>query len=163
MARRPGQRVPMPAGIISSRSGMGQISRGRAQKEEKAMRKRKAMKGDSTLTFDGNTNGRSRPFSRPWSSLHCIIPPHMLESIAMRGTEAQRAAALETLAIDQTFRSMRAGARMLAPPRRGQPGLTAEECAIHRTIYDAHHAQSLPGSVVRTEGQPATGDASVDE
>ena len=37
-----------------------------------------------------------------------IIPPYILESIARRGTETQRALALQTLALDGRIRSQRA-------------------------------------------------------
>jgi Zn-dependent metalloprotease len=33
----------------------------------------------------------------------------------------------------------------------------------HRTIYDTHHSETLPGTVVRTEGQEPTSDVAVNE
>jgi Zn-dependent metalloprotease len=39
----------------------------------------------------------------------------------------------------------------------------ARECEQDLRIYDAQHAQRLPGRLVRSEGDPATGDAAVDE
>lgn len=96
-------------------------------------------------------------------SIHCILPPHMLSEIAKNGTTPQREFAIETLSVDNSFRNFRAtnvasGAQrqMLA----AMPGTTA---ALKRTIYDAGNEQSLPGDVVRAEGAPASGDASVDE
>lgn len=41
--------------------------------------------------------------------------------------------------------------------RRTSPGVK------HRLIYDAQHTRKLPGRLVRSEGQPPTGDPAVDE
>lgn len=95
-------------------------------------------------------------------SLFCILPPHMLRAIAMNGSPAQRAMALDTLATDQTMRLARATYQILdtgvhktietaAPPQK------------QRTIYNGHNGQALPGTVVRNEGQGPTGDAEVNE
>ena len=40
-------------------------------------------------------------------SIFCILPPYILREIARNGTAAQRDAALDTLAIDGTFRTQR--------------------------------------------------------
>jgi hypothetical protein len=44
----------------------------------------------------------------------CILPPYILDRIAENGTPGQRAAALQTLAMDDAIRSLRA-AMTLAP------------------------------------------------
>ena len=44
----------------------------------------------------------------------CILPPHILRAIAQNGTPQQRTAAMQTLASDATFRTLRAAARPLA-------------------------------------------------
>ena len=41
-------------------------------------------------------------------SIFCILPPHVLRSIAEKGTPTQRAAAAMTLTTDATFRALRA-------------------------------------------------------
>jgi len=56
------------------------------------------------------------------SRAHCILPPNILRSIAERGTEQQRRAALRTLAIDQTFRSMRAASSVVRRDTPSFPG-----------------------------------------
>lgn len=101
-------------------------------------------------------------------SIFCILPPHLLREIARHGTARQRDFALETLATDATVRGQRAqfqllpqGAhKVLAVPRALTP---AGEPAKHRTIYTADHTASLPGTVVRAEGQGPTGDPAADE
>jgi Zn-dependent metalloprotease len=96
-------------------------------------------------------------------SIFCILPPHILNSIAQHGRAQQRARALRTLATDHTLRALRAGPRVVAPRGRGRPGLLAMEGQKQRTIYNANNTETLPGSVVRVEGAPATGDPAVDE
>lgn len=122
---------------------------------------RKAMKDNPR---PGNTNEQARLLSGPRSGLHCILPPHMLEAIAQNGTAQQRARALQTLAIDQTLRALRVAPAPVTPAARRRPGMLAlMEGQKRRTISDAHHTQNLPGSVVRAEGAPPTGNPAVDE
>jgi Zn-dependent metalloprotease len=92
-----------------------------------------------------------------------ILPPHILRSIAEKGTSRQRTRALQTMAMDNTFRAIRAGAQPKAPLPKTRARALALEGQKQRTIYDAHHTQTLPGTVVRTEGgQPGT-DVAVNE
>lgn len=92
--------------------------------------------------------------------LFCIIPPNVLENIAQNGTPEQRAEALNTLAIDNTVRVLRAA----QPRRRGitRRSLMAEPVK-HRDIYDAGNTTELPGRLVRSEGAPASSDVVVNE
>ena len=39
--------------------------------------------------------------------IHCIVPAYILEQIARNGSPQQRAQAIDTLAVDQTFRAAR--------------------------------------------------------
>jgi Zn-dependent metalloprotease len=87
-----------------------------------------------------------------------IVPPHILEAIAQRGTDEQRAAAQQTLALDHQIRSHRAAAQ-------AQSRDVAGAGAMHknRRIYTAAHGTSLPGTLVRSEGQGASGDVGINE
>jgi Zn-dependent metalloprotease len=87
-----------------------------------------------------------------------ILPPHIVRSIAERGSAAQRERALHVLAIDSTLRAMRSAA-----PARVPFLLAAPEAEKRRTIYTAKHTETLPGTVVRGEGDALSGDAAVDE
>lgn len=92
--------------------------------------------------------------------IQSIVPPHILEAIARNGTPHQRECALRTLGTDTTFRSARlvhAVRGKAAPPRSAQPATK------HRSIYTTHNTTTLPGTLVRGEGKPASGDAAVDE
>jgi Zn-dependent metalloprotease len=97
-------------------------------------------------------------------SIFCILPPHILHEVANRGTPQQRAVALQVLGIDHTFRSLRAMALQAVPAARRHLRVSAvTEAQKHRTIYDTHHTETLPGTVVRTEGAQPIGDSAVDE
>ncbi|MCS6779356.1 MAG: M4 family metallopeptidase [Geminicoccaceae bacterium] len=94
-------------------------------------------------------------------SIFCILPPHILSHIARAGRAKQRQAALQTLAIDQTFRALRAA--RLVGPEGVRAALAAAPGVKRRTISSAGHQEVLPGEPVRREGEPASGDPAVDE
>ncbi|NDZ17808.1 peptidase M4 family protein [Variovorax sp. WS11] len=97
-------------------------------------------------------------------SIFCVIPPYVLDEIAQKGTPKQRAAALRTKSVDNTFRALRVAsqASRFAPQRSAVPG-AVELVQKQRAIYNAAATQNLPGTLVRGEGQGATGDPAVDE
>ncbi|AYD66388.1 MAG: M4 family metallopeptidase [Achromobacter sp.] len=92
-----------------------------------------------------------------------VIPPYVLDRLAQHTDARVSMPAVKTLIIDQQQRSLRDMATQPpratlapnAPPSR--PG------APQRAIHDAHNDTTLPGTLVRTEGRPASGDVAVDE
>jgi len=90
--------------------------------------------------------------------MNCILPPYIARSIAQNGSAAQRERALRLLSVDGTLRALRAAA-----PRRVPMVLAAPEAERRRTVYTAKNTQTLPGTVVRSEGEGPTGDPAVDE
>jgi Zn-dependent metalloprotease len=96
-------------------------------------------------------------------SLFCVLPPHIIDAIAQRGSARQRARALRTLAVDNTFRALRSAPRQTPPTPRRRPNVMAAEGQKQRTIFNAHNSETLPGDVVRLEGGPASGDPAIDE
>jgi Zn-dependent metalloprotease len=92
----------------------------------------------------------------------CILPPHILRRIATHGSASQRAAALGTLATDQTLRLGRATYQLMDSGAH-HALMSASEAIKQRTIYDAGGAESLPGKVVRSEGAKPGADRSVNE
>jgi hypothetical protein len=80
-----------------------------------------------------------------------------LEAIIRSGDAQQRQWALNTLAIDTTLRSARLTAIGAVPPA---PAATPHK---QRNIYTAAHTTTLPGTLVRSEGQAPSGDAATDE
>lgn len=89
--------------------------------------------------------------------LRGIVPPYLLRHLA-HTDEPQAAAALDTLTRDQRQRRNRAAGR--TPSVRT---VMAAPQAPSRLISSAGNVERLPGRKVRDEGQPATGDAAVDE
>ena len=100
---------------------------------------------------------------RPSGAVRHILPPHILRSIAEKGTAKQRSWALQTMAMDNTFRAIRAGAQPRAPLPKTRARALALEGQKQRTIYDARNSQTLPGIVVRTEGSQPGSDVAVNE
>lgn len=88
-----------------------------------------------------------------------IVPPYLLlriaESEEPRLADAA-AAARRALLHDIPFRSIRRVAPTWPTVRPGEPGL-------RRTIFTADHTETLPGRVVRREGDEPTGDPATDE
>ena len=68
----------------------------------------------------------------------CVVPPYDLDAIARNGTSQRRVAALQTKAVDNTFRVLRIATR-------------------------ASNTQNLSGTLVRAAAQGTTGDPTVDE
>jgi len=87
----------------------------------------------------------------------CIIPPYILRSIVLRGDERQRSAAWATLTDSEQIRGERRILTVLAPLAGTATGTR------RRTIYDARRGYSLPGRLVRGEGDPKTRDTGVNE
>jgi Thermolysin metallopeptidase, alpha-helical domain/Thermolysin metallopeptidase, catalytic domain len=91
--------------------------------------------------------------------VHAFIPPHIMEAISKNGTPAQRAKALRTLAVDHQIRTTRTAASLTAgaaPQKMGPP-------RKNRLIYTCNNNTALPGTLVRSEGQAASGDVAVNE
>jgi Zn-dependent metalloprotease len=83
-------------------------------------------------------------------SIFCIMPPHILRSIVEHGNADQRAQASQTLALDTTFRALRATTLRAD----STAGLTAHTGTKQRTIYSAHNQQTLPGVLAASEASP---------
>jgi Zn-dependent metalloprotease len=87
---------------------------------------------------------------------HCIVPPYLLRRLASHGAPEQAEAARRSLAHDATLRALRAERALAPAPPRPSAGLL-------RTISTAGGQETLPGTLVRGEGDPPTGDAAADE
>ena len=96
-------------------------------------------------------------------SIFCILPPHILRNIARNGSSDEREFALRTLAMDQTMRTHRLTFTLLGGLKVAHPSAALATPTPKRSIYDAGHAQDLPGKLVRSEGQPAAKDTAVNQ
>ena len=90
--------------------------------------------------------------------VECFLPPHILNQIAANGTDLQQERAVQTQQISTQFRAERASAPTTPAPKA--PGAGAGKS---RNVYTANFGTSLPGSLLRQEGGPPTGDAAADE
>lgn len=88
----------------------------------------------------------------------CITPPHLLQEIARNGSDLQRETALRTIITSEQIRGQRRAMRsvmsFLAAISAG---------AKQRIVYDAKQGSQLPGTLVRSEGDPAVSDPAVNE
>jgi len=91
--------------------------------------------------------------------INCILPPHVLHEIAKNGSEEQKNKAIDTL---KTSEQMRGHRRALTDFSGAVMRFTAV-AGKERIVYDAKHASSLPGTIVRKEGDPASSDVAVNE
>ena len=95
---------------------------------------------------------------QPFRHVHCnIIPPHVLRKIAENGTPKQKDLAFRALNMSERFRGQRqvlTAVAMLAATPAGTK---------RRNVYDAQQQTTLPGNLVRSEGQAPTGDKAADE
>ena len=94
-------------------------------------------------------------------SIQCILPPHMLETIAMRGNKTQRRTATLLSRNADSYRTMRVDA---SPARAfaGAPVIAEGETpTVKRKVYDGQRRARLPGKLARKEGSPPSKDKSV--
>lgn len=91
-------------------------------------------------------------------SIFCILPPHMLEEIAKRGTLEQRDLALRTIAASGQIRAQRNMWQAVAASMAAVPVENKQ-----REVYDAKTGPSLPGVLARGENDPPSSDVSVNE
>ena len=92
------------------------------------------------------------------SPILCILPPHILENVATKGTETQKNLAISTLKTSAQMRGKRnALADFTTATFRVAVG------GKERIIYDAKNGSNLPGTVVRKEGEGPVADVGVNE
>ena len=84
-----------------------------------------------------------------------IVPPYVLANISRNGDEEDRRRAIATLLATERFRARRdlLGALPVSTP-------TGEK---RRDVFDAKHGSTLPGKLVRAEGDPDSSDVAVNE
>lgn len=97
------------------------------------------------------------------SHLFCIVPPYLLKEIIERGTPEQRDWAVKTLRVTTQMVEQRKEVAESGQPliSTAEPG--AAVAVKNRVVYDCHNSGSLPGTVVRREGDPAVSDPAVNE
>jgi Zn-dependent metalloprotease len=91
-----------------------------------------------------------------------IIPPYLLRRLARQDAPEFSAAARAAKEALGHVRSVQAARTQATPDvpagvRQAKPG------PPNRSVFDAAGSETLPGKLVRKEGEPATGDAATDE
>ncbi|SDR65612.1 protealysin inhibitor emfourin [Agrococcus carbonis] len=95
---------------------------------------------------------------------HGIVPPYLLEQLAASGAPTASLVAERTLGLDRGIRAERLASPPPAPRvRSALPERVPGERAPQRVISDAHRGTTLPGTQVRAEGEPPTGDIAADQ
>jgi Zn-dependent metalloprotease len=90
--------------------------------------------------------------SRPCCS---FLPPHVIRRLADSESADLRTVAFDTVRLSERLRGARlATADFLRSVPTG---------GLHRSIYDAGHAERLPGKLVRQEGEKRSADAQVND
>jgi Zn-dependent metalloprotease len=110
-----------------------------------------------------------RPTALRPAAPHAIVPPWLLDRIAAADPQYPTAAeaARRSLLRDAPMREWRNATE--APPfvehdeEPQTPSILAESARPDRRISDAGGEETLPGRLVRREGEPPTGDAAADE
>ncbi|MFJ5259655.1 M4 family metallopeptidase [Streptomyces sp. NPDC088387] len=101
-----------------------------------------------------NTNGVQEP------TFCTVVPPHVLDKLAQAEDPALAGPARRTLQRDAYERTHRRLTTVLGAPAIAAPE-DAEAGKPQRTIYDATHGTTLPGTKVRGEGEEPGRDATV--
>ena len=88
----------------------------------------------------------------------CILPPHVLKNLYSNGSDVQKQIALASIVGSARLRGRRASAPHVAAMRGA-----AESGGKRRRVFTADNTSTLPGRLLRAEGQPASTDAAANE
>ncbi|MGF1661783.1 MAG: protealysin inhibitor emfourin [Kineosporiaceae bacterium] len=100
---------------------------------------------------------------RPPAVRCTFVPPYVLEALAAWGDPELAATARATLGVDTTLRRGRRTTELRPGGREARPRLAPGTDGPRRSIHDAAGGTTLPGALVRSEGDPDTGDREVGE
>jgi Zn-dependent metalloprotease len=92
-------------------------------------------------------------------SIQCIVPPYMVEHMARCDDARLREWALVHLARAAAIRAVRSFVQQM-PAMMVTASPTGRK---HRLVYDARRKDTLPGKLVRSEGEPKAADTAVNE
>ena len=96
-------------------------------------------------------------------SINCIIPPHMVEVIKMRGDAKQRKMAQTIEREADEFRTERINATPAESYMAAKAVSRSATPSLNREIRDGQKKAALPGKIVRKEGEAAVKDQTVNE
>ncbi|MBM6401241.1 protealysin inhibitor emfourin [Phycicoccus sonneratiae] len=91
-----------------------------------------------------------------------IVPPYLLRALVASGDPLLAERAEAALVYDETLRRGRVTAEARPGGRTARPSATPGDASgPQRTVHDAEHGTTLPGTTVRSEGEPPTADEAV--
>lgn len=98
-------------------------------------------------------------------AIRYAIPSYMLEQIKLNGPEELHTAATETLERSELLRTERATVQeqLASGEMTRPPEAVSDPASVGRRVFDAGGWEMLPGTLVRSEGEPPTGDTAADE
>ncbi|SEW21741.1 Thermolysin metallopeptidase, catalytic domain [Cognatiyoonia koreensis] len=104
--------------------------------------------------------------------INCIVPPHMLDVMMLRGDKSVRKMAESLMKVSDSVREDRAAhsGSGVVPTAAGAGTFVSRALALgaadahtcDRRVHDGDEKAALPGNLVRGEGDAATGDEEVD-
>lgn len=105
------------------------------------------------------------PDTSPSAHSCTIVPPYLLEALARWSDTAVADGARRTIEVDAHHRARRAGRPTATRGPAAPAAAVGPDDGTHpqRVVSDAGGTETLPGTTVRAEGDPATGDAATDE
>jgi Thermolysin metallopeptidase, alpha-helical domain/Thermolysin metallopeptidase, catalytic domain len=106
----------------------------------------------------GSSEGKS---GHSCSGICRVVPSYVFEQIALNAPERQRAAALRTLVFDASVRLGRVEGPGFGPGAK--PAFGYAGAGGQRFVYDTHNSEVLPGELVRSEDDDASGDVAINE
>lgn len=94
------------------------------------------------------------------SPVQCIIPPHMLKNIAEKGSSYSSKKAVMTMVSTEQLRGRRVGIGNVA---HMFPTVNVGDWKKNRIVYNAANGLTLPGLILRREGEPPVRDVAANE
>jgi len=115
-----------------------------------------------TESNPARTSERNQVMHHHRNPIHCILPPHVLKEIAANGNETQKQMALDTI---NSTTQLRADRLKMTEYRAAFAAQIIQSVSggKERIVYDAQNGSSLPGTVIRKEGEPPVADVAVNE
>ena len=92
----------------------------------------------------------------PGNQMCFIIPEYMNKKIVEKGTKTQKEHAWKNLILTEQLRGRRLVTGLMS-------SMFSVSDKLHRSIYDSENSESLPGTLIRSEGQRSIGGKTVSE
>lgn len=92
--------------------------------------------------------------------LHCILPPYLLRNLYTNGPASRQKELLQSMVDTARLRGRR---EAWTPATAAMSTVSLAVGGKNRRVFSADHGSALPGRLIRSEGEPAGADATVNE